>query len=84
MVRNLTTAIAAVLVWLLAIEGILGDVFHSSSFVGWLPSAVGADLTHAGGGHPDLAMPVAGVALLAYVIAFGVLGVRLTARRDIT
>jgi len=84
MVRNLTTAIAAVLVWLLAIEGILGDVFHSSSFVGWLPSAVGADLTHVGGGHPDLAMPVAGVALLAYVIAFGVLGVRLTARRDIT
>jgi ABC-2 type transport system permease protein len=84
LVRNQTTAIGAVLVWLLAIEGIIGDVFHSSAFVGWLPSAAGGDLTHVGGGHPDLAMPVAGVALLAYVLAFGFLGVRLTARRDIT
>ena len=84
LVRNQTAAIGTVLVWLLAIEGIIGDVFHSSAFVGWLPSAVGGDLTHVGGGQPDLAMPVAGVALLAYVIAFGFLGARLTARRDIT
>jgi ABC-2 type transport system permease protein len=84
LVRNQTTAIGAVLVWLLAIEGIIGDVFHSSGFVDWLPSAVGGELTRAGSGHPDLAMPVAGLALLAYVVAFGFLGVRLTARRDIT
>jgi len=84
MIRNQTTAIATVLVWLLAIEGILGDVFHSSAFVGWLPSAVGGDLTHVGGDQPDLAMPVAGVALLTYVIAFGFVGVRLTDRQDIT
>ena len=68
--RNQTTAIGIVLVWLLAIEGIIGDVFHSSAFVGWLPSAVGGDLTHVGGGHPDLAMPVAGLVLSRYVIAF--------------
>ena len=72
------------LVWLLAIEGILGDVFHSSAFVGWLPSAVGADLTYVRSGQPDLTMPVATVAFLAYVLVFGFLGVRLTTRRDIT
>jgi hypothetical protein len=84
LVRNQTTAIGTVLVWLLAIEGIIGDVFHSSVFVDWLPSAVGEELTRVGNGHPHLAMPAAGLALLAYVIAFGLLGVRLTARRDIT
>ena len=83
-VRNQTTAIATVLVWMLAVEGILGDVFHSSAFVGWLPSAVGADLTYVGRAQPDLTMPVAAVAFLAYVLVFGFLGVRLTARRDIT
>ena len=50
----------------------------------WLPSAVGGDLTHAGGGKPDLAMPVAAAAFVAYVVAFGFVGVRLTTRRDIT
>ena len=84
LVRNQTTAIATVLVWLLAVEGILGDVFHSAAFVDWLPSALGGDLTYAGSGHPDLAIPVAGAALLAYVLVFGFLGVRLTVRRDIT
>jgi ABC-2 type transport system permease protein len=84
LVRNQTTAIAIVLVWLLAIEGVLADVFHSAAFVGWLPSAVGRDLTDVGGGPPDLTMPVAAVAFLAYVLVFGFLGARLTARRDIT
>jgi ABC-2 type transport system permease protein len=84
LVRNQTTAIATVLVWMLAVEGILGDVFHSSAFVGWLPSAVASDLTYVGRGRPDLTMPVAAVAFLAYVLVFGFLGVRMTARRDIT
>ena len=84
LVRNQTTAIATVLVWMLAVEGILGQVFHSAAFVGWLPSAVGGSLTYVGTGPPDLTMPVAAVAFLAYVLVFGFLGVRLTTRRDIT
>jgi ABC-2 type transport system permease protein len=84
LVRNQTTAIATVLVWMLAVEGILGQVFHAATFVGWLPSAVGGNLTDVGSGRPHLSMPVAAVAFLAYVLVFGFLGVRLTARRDIT
>jgi hypothetical protein len=84
LIRNQTMAIGAVLVWVLAVEGIVGDVLHSSAFVRWLPSAVGGDLTHAGGGSPDLAMPIAAAAFVAYVVAFAFAGVRLTARRDIT
>ena len=48
LVRNQTAACAAVLVWLLAIEGIISDIFHGSAFVQWLPVAVAHAMVSAG------------------------------------
>jgi ABC-2 type transport system permease protein len=82
LVRNQAAAITVVLVWLLAVEGIIGDVFSRSAFVRWMPAAAGWSLTHDGAGA--LSMPVAIGVLAAYAGAFTLTAVQLTVRRDVS
>jgi ABC-2 type transport system permease protein len=83
-VRNQTAAAAAVLVWLLAVEGILTDVFADAAFSSWLPAAAGRAMVHGStsSGQPSLAGAAA--ALAVYVAALAVAGTVLTVRRDVT
>jgi ABC-2 type transport system permease protein len=82
LLRNQTTAITAVLVWILAVEGIVGDVFHRSAFVHWLPVAAGRALVHQG--SSALSVPLAAATFSAYVAVLALAGARLTIGRDIT
>jgi ABC-2 type transport system permease protein len=84
LVRNQTTAVAIVLTWLLAVEGIIGDLVHGAAFVRWLPAAAGRALVHVGSGGDTLPAPAAVAAFLVYVIALSVAALRITVRRDIT
>lgn len=82
--RNQTVAVAVVLTWLLAVEGIIGDLVHESAFVSWLPAAAGRALVHIGARGDNLPVPVAAGVFLLYVTGFAAVGTRLTLRRDIT
>jgi ABC-2 type transport system permease protein len=82
LVRNQTTAVAVVLVWLLAVEGLVGDVFTGSDVVDWLPAAAGRALVH--GASSDGLPAVAAAALFAtYVVVLAGAAVRFTVRRDV-
>ena len=84
LIRNQTAAVAAVLVWLLAVEGLIGDLFGRFEFVRWLPAAAGRALVHVGPTGDNLSPPVAAVVFGAYVVVLGAAGLRFTIRRDIT
>jgi ABC-2 type transport system permease protein len=84
LLRNQTTAAAVVLVWLIAVEGLIGDLFHGAAFVNWLPAATGRALVHVGPGGDSLAVPAATGIFALYVAAFVAAGARLTLHRDIT
>ncbi|MGD9700955.1 MAG: ABC transporter permease [Acidimicrobiia bacterium] len=84
LLRNLTTAIAVVLTWLLAVEGIIGDLLHGAAFVRWLPAAAGRALVHAGPSGDGLPVPVAAGIFTLYVAVIAGVGTRLTLHRDIT
>src|SRR3954453_12188579 len=77
LVRNQTTACTAVLVWLLAVEGIVRDVFHGSGFVRWLPVAVGRNMVVTGS-SAGVSIPVSAAIFAVYVAAFAVVAIRLT------
>jgi ABC-2 type transport system permease protein len=83
LVRNLTAAAAVVLVWLLAVEGLVSEVFHRSEFVHWLPAAAGRALVGAADRSHGLSGPVAAAVFTAYVGVLAVLAARLTLSRDI-
>jgi ABC-2 type transport system permease protein len=83
LIRNQTAACAAVLVWLMAVEGIVGDVFHGSAFVHWLPAAAAHVIAHgARVGGPSV--PMAAAVFTAYVAAFAAAATRITLQRDVT
>lgn len=84
LVRNQTGAITGVLVWLLALEGLVHDLFPRLDALRWLPASVGRAVTVAGAQHgrPDAAL--AAVVFTLYVAAAAVLAARFTVRRDIT
>jgi ABC-2 type transport system permease protein len=84
LIRNQTAAAAAVLVWLLAVEGLIGDLVGRVEFVRWFPAAAGRALVHVGPTGDNLSSPVAAVVLSAYVVVLGAAGARFTIRRDIT
>jgi ABC-2 type transport system permease protein len=84
LIRNQTAACAAVLVWLLAVEGIVGDVFHGSAFVRWLPVAVARTLVQTGSSDNGLSAPVAAATFVGYVVVFAFVANRSTLRRDVT
>ena len=84
LLRNQTTAAAVVLIWLLAVEGLIADLLHSAVLVQWLPAAAGRALVHSGDGGDGLAVPVAAAVFTLYVAALAAAGTRLTLQRDIT
>lgn len=83
LLRNQAAAVAAALTWLLAVEGLLADVFARSGFVQWLPAATGRALVHIGPGEGPPA-PLAGLAFATYVAALAVAAATFTLHRDIT
>jgi ABC-2 type transport system permease protein len=84
LVRNQTAACAVVLVWILAVEGIIGQVFDGSAFVRWLPISVAHDIVHAGSTGAGLSAAAAAAVFTAYVAAFAVAATGLTLQRDVT
>ena len=84
LIRNQTAACAAVLVWLLAIEGIISDIFHRSAFVLWLPIAVAHTMISTGSTNGGPSAPVATAFFTGYVAAFAVAATRITLQRDVT
>lgn len=84
LLRNQTTAAAVVLIWLLAVEGIIGDLLHGGAFVQWLPAAAGRALVHIGPSGDSLPVTAAAGIFALYVAGFAAIGVRLTVDRDIT
>ena len=78
-----STAAAAVLVWLLAVEGLIADLLHRAAFTQWLPAAAGRALVHAGSGGDGLAVPAAAAVFTLYVAGLAGAGTRITLQRDI-
>jgi ABC-2 type transport system permease protein len=83
LLRNQTTAAAVVLVWLLAVEGLVADLLRGAGLARWLPAAAGRALVHTGDGGDGLAVPVAAAIFILYVVTLAAAGTRLTLRRDI-
>jgi ABC-2 type transport system permease protein len=84
LLRNQTTAAAVVLTWLLAVEGIIGDLLHDAAFVQWLPAAAGRALVNVGQSGDGLGVPAAAGIFALYVAGIAATGARLTLNRDIT
>ena len=82
LVRNQTAAAATALVWQLAIEGLIADIFHRYSFVRWLPAEAGRSMVRIGAGD-GLSSPVAVAVFVGYVVLLAMLSVRFTLRRDV-
>ena len=76
LLRNQTTAAAVVLVWLLAVEGLIADLLHGAAFTQWLPAAAGRALVHVGPGGDGLAVPAAAAVFTLYVAALAAAGTR--------
>jgi ABC-2 type transport system permease protein len=84
LIRNQTAACAAVLVWLLAVEGLLGDIFNGSAFLRWLPIAAAHAIVRAEPAADSLSVPVGAAVFGAYVVALAVAATRITLQRDVT
>ena len=84
LIRNQTAAMTAVLVWWLAVEGILGDVFPRLRVLAWLPASAGRAITALGSQPGRPAAALAAAALAAYVGVLAAAAVRITSNRDIT
>jgi ABC-2 type transport system permease protein len=84
LVRSPAAAVAVVLTWLLALEGIVADVFAASGVGRWLPASTGRALVSAGMSEGALDPPVAAAAFGAYVACFATAAVVFTLRRDVT
>ena len=84
LIRNQTTAAAVVLIWVLAVEGIIGDLVDDAAVVQWLPAAAGRALVHIGPSDDGLPVLAAVGIFAVYVAAFAAAGTRLTIDRDIT
>ena len=83
LVRNQTAAIAAVLIWLLAVEGLLGNVFRSARFLEWLPVAVGRSAVRLESVAGALPVWSALLVLGGYVTVFAIASNRFVTR-DVT
>jgi ABC-2 type transport system permease protein len=83
LIRNQTAAIAAVLVWLLAVEGMLATVFRSASFLDWLPAAAGRAMVDATPTDGALSLSVAALVLIGYTAVMSAFAARFLVRRDV-
>jgi len=84
LIRNQTTAATVVLIWVLAVEGLIGDLVDDAAVVQWLPAAAGRALVHIGPSDDGLPVLAAVGIFAVYVVAFAAAGTRLTIDRDIT
>ena len=84
LIRNQTAAFAAVLVWLLAIEGAIGQVFHDEEFVRWLPVAAARDVVGGGTTAGSLPASLAALVFCLYVALFAVAATCFTIQRDVS
>ncbi len=84
LIRNLAGAIAVALAWLALIEGILSQLV-GSSLSRWLPFNAGLALGGSGQAGPadPLSRWAGGLILAAYAVAFAVMAVATTTRRDV-
>lgn len=82
--RNQTAAAAVVLIWLLAVEGVIGELLHDADFVQWLPAAAGRALVQVGPIGDSLPVAAAAGIFALYVAGLAATAVRLTIDRDIT
>ncbi len=78
-VTNLIAAVAAALAWLALVEGIVGQLIGGTA-AKWLPFALGPALE----GQTSLPAWQAALAMAGYALAFVLVGVVLTQRRDVT
>jgi ABC-2 type transport system permease protein len=79
-VRNQTAAITVVLVWFLAVEGLLSDVLGGfGRWDGWMPGEAAAGLV-----TPDGQLLVSALTFLAYVAVAAAAGIALQTRKDIS
>ena len=83
LIRNQTAACAAILVWLLAIEGAIGQMFHDEEFVRWLPVSVARDIVGAGASAEALPASLAALVFCLYVALFAVAATCSTIQRDV-
>lgn len=84
LVRNQTAAITGVLIWLLAAEGLLHDLFPRIDALRWLPVSAGRAVTFAGAQHGRPHAVLAGLVFCAYVAIAALAAARFTVRRDVT
>jgi ABC-2 type transport system permease protein len=84
LIRNQTAACSVVLIWLLAIEGVIGDVFHGQRFVQWLPVTAARAIVDGGTTAGSLPAPLAAVVFSGYVAVFAIAATYLTIRRDVS
>jgi ABC-2 type transport system permease protein len=84
LIRNQTAATTAVLVWMLAVEGLITDLVRRDDLMRWLPAAAGRALVVLDPTGDSLSLPIAAAVFTAYVAAFAVAGIRFTLDRDIT
>jgi ABC-2 type transport system permease protein len=82
LVQNQTAAVGAVLVWLLAVEGILANVLRSAAVLDWLPGSLAAAMV--GAGPEGVPAWAAAVGMSAYVAGFSALAARFVVSRDVT
>jgi ABC-2 type transport system permease protein len=83
LVRNQVAALVGVLVWVLAVEGLLMSLLHAPSLSKWLPSAA-AKAAIASPGGAQLSRWGGTLLLAGYALALAAAGTRLVVRRDIT
>ena len=83
LVRNQTAACATVLIWVLAVEGLIGDIFNGWGFLQWLPVAAAQSIVRSDSSD---GLPVAlGIVVFAtYSALFGLAATRTTLQRDVT
>lgn len=83
LIRNSTAAVIVALAWTFIIEGLLVGLV--SEIGRWLPGGAAAALSSQSVPGSELLAPaVAAAVLVAYVVAFSVVGTRFVVRRDIT
>ena len=83
-IRNQTAAATVVLVWLLAVEGMIGDIFSRSPIVHWLPAAAGRAIVHAGPAGDGPSPGAAAATFASYVLLLAAGATHSTLRRDVT
>ena len=84
LIRNQTAACAVVITWLLAIEDVIGNVFHDSAFLRWLPVSSGRAMVRTDAAVDVLPVPLGVAAFTTYVVLFGLTAIRTTLQRDVT